>query len=77
MMISPELFAEMHKDETYEELLLVRDELLDSILEFEEDPDVEIEMFPSPDTVYHMNLLYLGKICELIAEAHRQKKQTR
>lgn len=35
MMISPDMFVELHKDKKYKELLPVRDELINSIREFE------------------------------------------
>ena len=76
MMISPELFVKMHADETYEELLQLREELLDEIYGFEEDPSAGWERMPGPDVVYRMNLQYLGKLCELIAEKHREKSGT-
>ena len=76
MMIAPETFVNMHKDETYEELLELRDELIDEIIEFEESTGAvsEILIMPSPDVIYQMNLEYLGKLCELISEKYRQKR---
>lgn len=73
MMISPEGFVEMQKSKSYEELLEIRDELLDEIVYFEEHPDQPVLMMPSPDVIYKMNLRYLGKLCELIAEKYDQE----
>lgn len=74
MMIAPETFAEMHKDDSYEELLRLRDEFLESIHSFEAaDGNIEVKMMPSPDVVYQMDLEYLAKVCELISEKFRQR----
>lgn len=75
MMISPEMFVELNKDKKYEELLPVRDELIQAIREFEEatyDPK-EALINPSPDVVYQMNLEYLGKLCELICDKFNEE----
>ena len=75
MMISPEMFVELHKDKKYKELLPVRDELIQAIREFEEeayDPEKAL-INPSPDVVYQMNLEYLGKLCKLISEKYNKE----
>ena len=36
MMISPEMFVELHKDKKYKDLLPVRDELINAIRAFDE-----------------------------------------
>ena len=75
MMISPEFFIEQYKDKRYEELLPVRDNLLEEIRAFENrtyDPELD-SWRPSPDVIYQFNLEYLGKLCELIAEKYRQE----
>ncbi len=76
-MISPEMFAEQHKDKTYAELIEVRDELIDDIKEFETTPSNAESDFviicPSPEVVYQMNLEYLSKICMLIAQKIREE----
>ncbi len=73
MMISPEGFIEMNKDKNYKELIKVRDELISDIRSFEADPDQNGFIDPSPEVVYQMNLQYLGKLCELIAEKYNQE----
>ena len=73
MMISLEGFIEMNKDKSYKELIKVRDELISDIRSFEADPDQKGFIDPSPEVVYQMNLQYLGKLCELIAEKYNQK----
>ena len=75
MMISPESFAAMHRNKSYKELLPVRDELLEEIRAFEEHAD-EPKLYyiaPSPEVVYQCNLLYLGKMLELIAERYNEE----
>lgn len=75
MMISPEMFVELHKDKNYKELLPVRDELIESIREFEAnayDPK-ENCMHPSPEVMYQCHLEYLGKLCVLIAEKYNKE----
>ena len=73
MMMSPEAFISMQKDKSYEELIEIRDEFIEDIKDFEENPDQITFRHPSPDVIYHMNLLYLAKLCELIAEKYNEK----
>ena len=75
MMISPEMFVELHKDKKYNELLPVRDELIEAVRAFENktyDPKME-SIHPSPDVIYQMDLEYLGKLCELISEKYNKE----
>ena len=74
-MISPEGFIAEHRNEPYKELLLVRDALLEEIRAFEThtyDPVLDM-VDPAPEVVYQCNLLYLGKLCELISEKYNQE----
>lgn len=71
MMISPEAFISMQKDKSYEELIEIRDEFIEDIKDFEENPDQTTFMHPSPDVIYQMNLLYLAKLCEFMSEKYR------
>lgn len=64
-MVSPDYFVEQYKDRSYEELLPVRDELIDEIRELEKRNDVW--GYPN-NTKYQEDLEYLGKLCELVAE---------
>ena len=72
MMISPEGFAEDNKGKSYEELIAVRNELMDEIKAFEEGTisQEEYAICPSPDTRYWCNLKYMIEICKLIDEAY-------
>ena len=56
------------KEKSYAEPLVIRDELLDEILAFENHPyDPSLDMImPFPEAVYQSNLEYLGKLFELI-----------
>ena len=75
-MISPEYFIKSQcRGKTYAELLEIREELLEEIREFENRIE-EVEkvlMCPSPEVIYQMNLQYLGKLCELIAETYNEE----
>ena len=79
MMISPKTYASGCKGMSYAELRAVRDGLLADILEYERAlgrapegelpslPEGIVEMCPSPDVVYQMQLEYLGMLCELLS----------
>ena len=81
MMISPELFKEHNKDKTLKELVIVRNQLLDSIKAYENrkilnksdelTPDDLVK--PSPETRYNLNNQYLKEITELIEIKFREK----
>ena len=73
MMISPMGFIEMHKDKSYEDLIIARDSLIEELRSFEASPDQTSFISPSPEVVYQMNLQYLGKLCELIVEKYNQE----
>ena len=71
MMISPDAFILDYKDMSYEELLPVRDELIDNIRNFEINGSKGDNIYPSSSTRYQVTLEYLGMLCELIAEKYR------
>lgn len=75
MMISPEWFAEDNKGKSYEELIAVRNELMEEITAFEERkiPQEEYAICPSPDTRYWCNLKYMIEICKLIDKAYNDE----
>jgi hypothetical protein len=80
MMISPETFIVEYKNKKYSELIKIRDVLIRDIRRFERKKDEEhkegnmiIICDPSPEVVYQVNLQYLGKLCELIAEKYNQE----
>jgi hypothetical protein len=76
MMVSPNYFVEMHKNESYEQLLKVRDELLVDIYGFEEAArknQIEHTICPSPEVIYQCNLEYLGSLCNLISPKYNEE----
>ena len=68
-MISPESYAMMCKEMSLKELVKDRDRLLRDIRAYERGKGSEEgwSMEPSPDLIYHCNLLYLAKLCEEMA----------
>lgn len=70
MMISPESYIDELKNKTYKELIKEKNKLLKEISDFENNKiaDEEYNIDPSPDVIYQCNLLYLSKLCELIAD---------
>ncbi len=72
MMISPNSFYENHKDDSYEELLKVRDEIIEEIWKYEHNKvsKEEYGICPSPQTVYWCNLEYLVEACKLVESAY-------
>ena len=75
MMMSPDCFIVELKYKSYAELLPVRDRLIREIHSFEKhSKDTEAAMIhPSPEVIYQCNLMYLGKLCELIAEKYNEE----
>ena len=56
MMISPDAFILDYKDMSYEELLPVRDELIDNIRNFEINGSKGDNIYPSSSTRYQVTL---------------------
>jgi len=77
-MISPNVFVDQYKDCKYEELLPIRDELLEDIKAFEQEGDSHNSMMisPSPAVRYQCRLEYLAELLKLIAEKYREKAWT-
>ena len=76
MKITPEQFIENNKDKAYEELLSVRDELIDAIRNYEADAESDPEdviVDPLPDENYYCKLKLLGSLCNLIAEKYGER----
>ncbi|MBQ6496396.1 MAG: hypothetical protein IJI74_04415 [Firmicutes bacterium] len=77
MRISPEAFVEKNKGKTYEELLVVRDELITVIKKYEaeteHDPE-DVLVYPAQDGNYYCNLKLLGGLCNLIADKFGEKE---
>ena len=73
MLMSTATFIEENKDKSYEELIVIRDQLIDDIRYYETHADENEEMmrFPSPRDVYLYNLEYLVGVCELISKIAR------
>lgn len=85
-MISPHSLAEEYKDASLEELIAVRDELIESVRYFEQhgidfDKHEMVPMTnengcviePGPDVFYQMNLEYLAEICTLVQQAFNRE----
>ena len=75
-MISPKTFIELEcKGKSYSELLELKDELIREIYEFEKGWMTlqEYRSLPSPETMYKMNLEYLGELCRLISETYAEE----
>ena len=74
-MISPSYFIDQYKDYKYEDLLPVRDELIEDIKAFEkrDDSGERIIINPSPEVIYQCNLDYLAELSKLIAEKYREE----
>ena len=76
-IICPEVYIEMLNNKSYSDLIEERDSLIRVIREFEEnmsetDDGITDYSSPSPEVEYQMNLLYLSKLCELIAEIYNR-----
>ncbi len=78
-MISPKAFIELEcKGKTYKELLKIRDELLKSILDFENDKisPGKWNILPGPETIYQSDLECLGELCMLISETYNKERNS-
>lgn len=77
MMICPETFVDEYKDYSYEQLIGVRNDLIKSILDHEDEVkcgnmDTEAElMCPSPDVMYQMDIEYLIKLLEVMKDKYK------
>lgn len=73
MMLSPETFIQIEcENKSYKELLRIRDSLIRQIRAFEKGKvsEKEYQILPSPETIYRVNLEYLGELCKLISEKY-------
>lgn len=72
MMSSPDYFILRHKNDSYEQLLSLRDQLFRKIRAFENQqiPEDQWRIHPSPEVVYQMNLKYLGVLCDYISDRY-------
>lgn len=76
MLIDPMMYADELKDVSYEELIIKRDELIRSVMRFEQMEKAgdrsgpEWQNVPGPDVRYQANLEYLSAICSLMKERY-------
>lgn len=74
MMISPEVFIDEHKNDTFEQLITEKDSLVLEIKKLEKivfDPEKKSEEWnvcPEPDVRFQMNLEYLAELCSFLKE---------
>jgi len=79
MMISPQGYIEEHKNDTFEELIKEREELIGAIkhlekLVYSDDRMSEEWMIhPGPDVQYQMNLEYLAELCNFMSEKYNRE----
>lgn len=75
MMISPDSYIDEFKNKKYKELVVEKNKLLKEISDFENNniPEESYNINPSPDVIYQCNLLYLSKLCELIANKYNKE----
>ncbi len=78
MMINPYMFIAGYKDKPYLELIKVRDKLINTIRQFENNEmsgdrsDPAWMSHPSPAVQYQMNLVYLSLLCKLMHERYNR-----
>ena len=75
MMISPQLFLSEHETDSYEQLITLRDELIEEIRAFEKQqiPESQWMVRHSPEVYYQMNLQYLSVLCNYIADRYNRE----
>lgn len=80
MMISPDAYITMHKEDSFEELIKERKRLqreitsLEKTLFGENQYDIEgWNIAPSPDVRYQMDLEYLASLCRFLSEKYNKK----
>ena len=79
MMISPQSYVMMHKNDSFDELIKERDLLIESVRDLEkivysDDRSSEEWSFcPGPDVQYQMYLEYLGELCKFMKEKYNRE----
>jgi len=79
MMIDPKSFISEYKDSAYEELIALRDELVEDIRLFEakekagDHSGPAWQFRPSPEVIYQMNLQYLAELCNFMQEKYNKE----
>lgn len=66
------------KNKSYDQLLVIRQSLLNAIYAFEtakpkDTPESNMSIWLTEEVVYQSDLKYLAKVCELIAKKHEQE----
>lgn len=67
-MISPEIYIEELKDKNYDELLIEREKLINSMNNLDKNSSFK----PSHDTIYRVQQEYLKKLNELIKSKSKE-----
>jgi len=67
-MISPEIYIEELKDKNYDELLIEKEKLINSMNNLDKNSSFK----PSYDTIYRVQQEYLKKLNELIKSKSKQ-----
>ena len=76
MMISPNVYLNEHKKDSFEQLIAERDSLIQEINELEQlvfsddHTGSEWRIMPNPATRYQMSLEYLSALCLFIKEKY-------
>ena len=79
MMISPENYVSRLKNAPYTELMRERDELLESVQQYEgkemigDRSDEGWLQYPSPEVIYQMKLEYLAALCSMMHERYNRE----
>ena len=76
MMISPQSFIDLHRNDTFEQLITEKDSLVIEIKKLEKivfDPEKKSEewnVHPGPDVRFQMDLEYLAELCNFLKEKY-------
>lgn len=79
MMISPEMYVEEHRNDSFEELIETRDDLVEELKSLEkiafdkEQKGNAWDICPGPDVQYQMTLEYLAKLCMVLHEKYNDE----
>ena len=78
-MISPGVYVKRHREESFEQLIKTRDDLIDEIrgleaIVFDKDNSDEAwNVCPSPSVRYQCNLEYLAALCNFMSEKYNDE----
>ena len=79
MLLSPEAYIQQYANYSYEDLLVVRDELIDDIKAYE-NGNIHPKAYsaqPGPEDIYQRNLEYLVEISRLIQKSSQKQRQVK